>query len=387
MRTRYWIYLILILPVFIFRDYTPDNELRYISIAEEALQNNTWFTFYNHGLIYADKPPLYFWFIMLSKILFGSYQPWIIGLLSIVPAIGIIMVMDKWLAMEKIKHNLWASNLMLITSGIFLGGILVLRMDILMAFFITLSLYTFYKIYTKKDKPYDKWLLPIYIFLGIFTKGAMGFLTPIMSIVGFLIIKKEIRHFGHYFGLKQWGILIGLCLVWFSLVYVDGGSEYLNNILFKQTVGRGINSFHHKEPFYYYLPRIIFTFAPWSLLYLSTLIKGAWRHNFSTDIEKFFITIIVVNFVMLSLISSKLDIYLVPIYPFVAYLTSMLLMRNKPSALIITCIAIPAVVVALIVPASYMLKEMIPYKYQSLTIIRIGLFVVSAGGVAAIVYL
>ena len=61
--------VVALLPVLILRDYTPDNELRYLSIVDEAMENGTFFTFYNQGEIYADKPPLYFWLIMLGKYL------------------------------------------------------------------------------------------------------------------------------------------------------------------------------------------------------------------------------------------------------------------------------------------------------------------------------
>ena len=56
----YLIWFVALLPVMILRDFTPDNELRYLSIVDEALQNSDVFTFTNQGEIYADKPPLYF---------------------------------------------------------------------------------------------------------------------------------------------------------------------------------------------------------------------------------------------------------------------------------------------------------------------------------------
>ena len=68
---RYALYIVAFLPIFSFRDFTPDNELRYLSIADEALQNGSFITFFNHGLIYADKPPLYLWIVMLGKSIFG----------------------------------------------------------------------------------------------------------------------------------------------------------------------------------------------------------------------------------------------------------------------------------------------------------------------------
>ncbi len=61
------------LPLIFLRDFTPLNELRYLSIADEALRNGQFFTFTNHGIPYADKPPLFLWFIMVSKLLLGSH--------------------------------------------------------------------------------------------------------------------------------------------------------------------------------------------------------------------------------------------------------------------------------------------------------------------------
>ena len=77
---RYLLFFVLMLPAFIFRDYTPDNELRYISLAIEALRDGTWFTFYDHGVVYADKPPLYLWYVMSVHFILGSYPMWAVGL-------------------------------------------------------------------------------------------------------------------------------------------------------------------------------------------------------------------------------------------------------------------------------------------------------------------
>jgi len=67
-----------------------------------------------------------------------------------------------------------------------------------------------------------------------------------------LLYKKKINTFWQYWGGKSLIILLVCCAIWFTGVYLEGGSAYLNNLLFHQTVGRGVNSFHHEEPFYYY---------------------------------------------------------------------------------------------------------------------------------------
>lgn len=384
---RYLLFLFLLIPPFIFRDYSPDNELRYISIVDEALRNHHWFTFYNHGEIYADKPPLYFWLLMFVRTVSGTYPMWLMGLISILPAIGVLMIMDKWVRSEDINFNTCTADFLLITTGFYLGSALILRMDMLMTFFIVLSLYTFYGIYKRRNRPYEKWILPVYMFLALFTKGPLGILIPLLSIGVFLAVKKEFKTIGMYFGWKQWGILSVLCMSWFIMIYMEGGQEYLNNILFKQTVGRGINSFHHNRPIYYYLKHIPLTFLPWTLVYFPVLLIGAWKRMAVTDMERLFGVIILSTFILLSLISSKLDIYLLPAYPFVAYLTVKWLQRQGHAWYVKAGIIIPALVFAVAFPASFFLTPLFPYPYENLSLGYIALFILSAGGIASLLYI
>ena len=93
---RYFLYSLAFLPIFIFRDFSPDNELRYLSIADEALRNGSIFTFFNHGIIYADKPPLYLWIVMLGKSVFGYHSMFFLSIFSFVPALVVVYIMDKW---------------------------------------------------------------------------------------------------------------------------------------------------------------------------------------------------------------------------------------------------------------------------------------------------
>lgn len=383
---KYLLYLFLLLPVFIYRDFTPPNELKYISIVEEALRNRTWFTFYNHGELYADKPPLFFWLLMFVKRLTGGYPMGIIGLFSLLPAIGVLVVMDRWMEIGGMKHHPIVSNLLLLTTFMFTGASLVMRMDMLMTFFIILSLYTFYRIYKKVHYRMEEYLLPVYIFLALFSKGPIGVLIPLLSMVLFLGAKKEIRTFSRYWGGKQWAILGVLCAVWFLNIYWEGGEEYLNNLLFTQTIGRGVNAFHHKRAIWYYFPWMLFTFAPWALLYMVILWQGIRRKLFTSDIELFFVIIVSSSVVMMSLISSKLNIYLLPIYPFVVYLCSGALERTEKTKWIKTAIGIPTVVWTIVFPVFVIGRKYIPYEYDGM-LPYWGSGILTISGIAAAVLL
>lgn len=386
MKLRHLLIAAALLAPFLLRDYTLNNELKYISIAEEALRDGTWFSFYNHGEAYADKPPLYLWIVMLSKLLFGSYQMWFIALASVLPVAGILAVMGRWVREENPSFDPKAADLMLATTGMFLGSALVLRMDMLMCLFIVLAIYTFWRLYRGTARPCHKWLLPVWIFLATFTKGPVGFMMPILVIAVFLAVKGQIRTFGRYMGWRQWALLVGLCVAWWALVYIEGGAEYINNLLFHQTIGRGIDSFHHKRPWWYYIAHIPQSFAPWVFLLVGVLGVGAWRKLVRTDLERLFMVAITATFVMLSIFSSKLDIYLVPIYPFVVYLAMLWLPQFENRKWVKWAAGFAPAVFVLLLPAAVVADvcNLIPIEYESLAWAYVALAVLFGGSAMAL---
>ncbi|WP_139265197.1 ArnT family glycosyltransferase [Bacteroides ihuae] len=339
--------LLALLPVILLRDFTPANELRYLSIADEAMSHGDLFTFTNHGIAYADKPPLYFWIIMFGKWLLGSHYMWFLSLASLIPAFVVIHIMDKWVAKEINDLGRFTAKFMLMSTGLFLGLSVTLRMDMLMCMFITLSLCTFYKIYTGANNKLDTFLFPFYIFMALFSKGPIGLLIPLLSTIIFLYQKKRIKTVALYWGWKTWSVLLAGCLIWFTGVYIEDGIGYLSNLLLNQTIGRSVNSFHHKEPFYYYFVSFWYSLAPWSLLIAGVILSAFKKGIIKTDLERLFMVIIVVSFILLSCISSKLAVYLTPIFPFLVYLTILIMQRLTWNRWLALSVALPTVCLSL----------------------------------------
>lgn len=384
---KYVLILIAVLPMFVLRDYTPDNELRYLSIANEALRNGDIFTFTNHGLDYADKPPLYIWIVMLGKILFGTHSMVFLGLFSIVPALVVLYIMDKWVRNSAPPKDRLSGQLMLITSGYFIGSALVMRMDMLMCMFIVLSLYTFFRIYSGEEKARDKYLFPIYIFMAIFSKGPVGIMVPLLSTVVFLIVKGKIKTIGRYWGWRTLSILIALSGIWFLSVYLEGGTKYLDNLLFNQTVNRAVDSFHHKEPIYYYLKVIWYSLAPWSLLYIGILVMGLKKRLMKTDLERFFVVIALSTFVILSLVSAKIEIYMLPAFPFFAYIAVLWLSRFDSQKWMLYLVGIPAFIFALALPGIIIANGFTDFPLFRIVPVPLAALTLSIAGTLAIVYL
>ena len=322
---RFGCYLLLLLPLLLRRELTPTNELNYLSIADEALRDGHFWCLFLNGEIYADKPPLYLWIIMGCKRLLGFHCIPLLELFSLLPAFGILAVFDRWAGRGlQLRWRLLAEAALL-TTAYFLGGALVLRMDMLMVFFITLSMWFFWRIDQGDRRRRLKIGFAVSVFLAIFSKGPVGFLFPLTGCLVWLLSEKRLRDFGQAWGWRTWLILAALCGIWWTCVYAEGGRPYIDNLLFHQTLDRAVDAFHHKRPWYWYLYTIWYAMGPWALLTIPIAVRSAFRRDNADALNRFFLLISLAFFVLMSCFSSKLQIYLLPLFGFVNYASFRLL--------------------------------------------------------------
>lgn len=374
-----------VFPVILLRDFTPSNELRYLSIADEALENGTLFAFTNHGEPYADKPPLYFWGVMAGKWLAGSHQMWLLSLLALLPAFGIMWILDRWTAPETSRRTRVIALIVLATSAFFIGSAITLRMDMLMCLFIVLALWSFWRMFMQEGRwRREQWLFPVWLFLAVFTKGPLGFLIPFVSTLVFLLYARQFRTIGRYWGWRTWTVLLCLLALWFLCVYLEGGKEYLDNLLFHQTVDRAVNSFHHKRPFFYYGIAIWYCIAPWSIMIVGILIAKLNRKTTRSQLHSFFLVVGLSTFVLLSCISSKLQIYMLPAIPFLAYGAVMFLPEAGNAMMLRLTLSVPASLLALALPGVLVVNHLQPELVPPSGWIIAAAAVLTATGVTAL---
>ncbi len=313
-----------LLPVIILRDFTPANELRYVSIASDALRDGNIFTFTNQGSFYADKPPLYLWIVMGAYALCGVDCMWLVALFSLIPGLIICVLMDKMFGIYLPREKRLPAIMMTVTSVLYLSMMFTLRMDMLMTLWIVAATYCMIRIFRNEGKlRTNQWLIGIFVFLALFTKGPFGVVFPLIALVAFLLFKGRIKEFGKYWGWRCWVPVIGLSLLWWGLAYLEGGWEYIDNLLFHQTVDRAVNAFHHKRPFWYYLVNMWWCFAPWSLLIVGVLLArlSSIRSRKPSAPESMSLIMVLTLFVILSAVSGKLSVYLLPCIPYAVYAT------------------------------------------------------------------
>lgn len=354
----------------IFRDFTPDNEARYLTIADEALSNGHFFSLTLNGQPYADKPPFYFWLIMICRKLFGHHAMFALSIFSFIPAVGVANFMNDWTRGSLSVPYRDLATLMLFTTAYFTGAAAVVRMDMLMCLFIMLAFRSFWILYTSDHiVRSEQWLMGVWLFFAMFTKGPLGFLIPLLTIIIFLLITHSRRKVGQMLNWRSWLVFVVSCVGWFAMTYHESGGDYLYNMVIHQTFGRSINSFHHAHPFYYYLITIWYEWQPWTFLCVGSIIWALIRKQLLGDVYSFFLCMVLTTLVLLSCISSKLEIYLLPAFPFVIYLTAYIIETHKGCRWISLALSIPEIVLMLAFPTLLVLQHVIYHPLLHLPLV------------------
>ena len=273
--------LIAILVLFLILPFlrVPDlrNEMKYLNIVQEIVDKKSYWVLYYQGELYPDKPPLYFWLLTVIYKIFGKdlLFPLSLIFLSYLPFLSILSL-ACW-QLNYLKKE-WKDKFLSYSFTIpYLMGISIfLRMDMLMTFFVTLSLSLFIYFYFNRNKINNIKLFFLYlsIFLGIFTKGALGGILPILIIYIFLYLENDLNFFNNLHWKKGILFLLFFFSIWLVILYFQpNGIEYIKLLLGKQTIGRAYKSYSHARPFYYYFIYLPLTFFPYGFFYVYGFFK------------------------------------------------------------------------------------------------------------------
>jgi len=296
--------------------YNPD-EPRYAQVAREMMKTGNYIVPRLGGELYSHKPPFFFWLINLCSLPRNGVDSFSARLPSAVAALGVILLTYLLGRMLFDPLTGFLSGLILFTGIEFFWIATRAHIDMTLTFWITLAQFLLYGGYMRGHGGH-RFFACVFICTGlaVLTKGPVGFIIPLLTISLFLAMRREFSRFRDLkFGT---GLLItaGIAALWLVPACIMGGAEYSRNILFKETFGIIKNSFSHRAPFYFYLLHFPKDFLPWTLFIPGAVIYF-WQQKQKG--EPFAILFPLVwffsGFIFLSCISSKRNLYLLPLYP------------------------------------------------------------------------
>lgn len=327
-----WRHLLIILVcgyfLFFFRmgahDLWSPDEPRYAQVAREMLRSNDWVVPHLNGEVYTEKPPLYFWLIALASKPFGDVNEMTARMPSAVSAL-LTMLLTYLLGANLLgRREALLGTLIMATSAqfIWIGRIGVL--DMLLALCILATLCLFYAGYANK-KPFLYVTGFLFLAPAALTKGPVGIAIPLVVMLTFLIVEVLMRQEGAKRQLLLFclSLLAGLGLIlaivgpWWRAAYERSGGVYGSaSILLKQTRGRMMESYSHRQPLLYYFYNFLWQFIPWTVfLPLSAYALKKIGNPRANRGLRFLLVWFISIFIFFTVISGKRSQYVLPLFP------------------------------------------------------------------------
>lgn len=340
----FWLLAVLILATGLgLRDPWPADEPRFALVAKQMVESGDWLFPHRGSELYSDKPPLFMW--MQAALLWLTGEMRIAFLLpSLLAALGTL-----WCVVD-LGTRLWTRRI-----GVYAGWTVLLtlqftwqakkaQIDPMVVFWITLSCYGLLR-HVLRGPDWRMWVVGwMAAGLGTITKGvgvlALLMLVPagIAAARGWPGVRVHARDARFWLGPLAFLVACGVWLVPMLIAALGKGNAdyraYVDDILLRQTVTRYTNSWHHGQPWWYFIEVALTTWLP-TVLALPWAIP-AWRRRWRRRDARTLLPLawVVLVFVFFSIPSGKRDMYILPALPMLALALAPLLpgILRRPNA-------------------------------------------------------
>ncbi len=285
---------LLYLPGLGARDLWNPDEARYAEVTREMLQRGDLLVPYLNGEVYTQKPPLLFWLIGLASLATGGVGELSARLPSALSAI--VATLLVYLLGDRLfgRRAAWLAAAVFATCAKVMWQGRFGQIDMLLVALVTAGVYFWVRKevaeatgepdlgHAPRVSSRTSAAIPylFFFFAGLATlaKGPVGLLPPLLAII---VYRAATRGTAGLRGLRLGrGLLLWAAVVaaWLVPTGLAAGTDYLQQIVFKQNVTRYADPWHHFQPWYYYLTVLPGDFFPWWFLLPTALVVG-WREG------------------------------------------------------------------------------------------------------------
>lgn len=354
------------------------GEPREAVVALSMLERGNWILPVNNGVDIAYKPPLFHWMIAAVSLLVGTVTEFTARFPSALSLTVMLLAGYVFYARRRGEELAVITTLLTLTNFEVHRAGVNCRVDMLLAAFMVLALYQLYYWYEKDFKGFP--LLVVLCQSGAaLTKGPVGIALPCLVAFVFALIK------GHkLFPMIACFFLVGISscilpMLWYVAAYQQGGERFLDLVL-EENVLRFMGKMSyssHENPAYYNVITLVAGFIPYTLLVVMSLfvlkyqgfkvrLSGLWsnisnRIKSMDDARLYSLLCAVIIFVFYCIPKSKRSVYLLPMYPFVAYFLAeyFIYLRNRHNS-VVKVFGYTVSVLAFLLIGVYVVLQFIP---------------------------
>jgi len=293
------------------------DEPRYAQIAREMLARHDWVTPTLYGKPWLEKPPLYYWRAMEEYWLFGV-SDWAARLPSAMAATFMIAVIYFFLRRFRRGSQLNGSLMTAASAGV-IGFARGAGTDMLLTAAFVVGILLWFAWYAGGRR---LWLLLFYLFMaaGMLAKGPVAPVLAALIIVVFAVVGRETRLIARTLWLPGILLFLAVALPWYVAVQLRN-PQFLREFILQHNLGRfATNMYHHRQPFWYFVPVLLLGVMPWTALVIAGWVEAVrgWRERPARredTLSKFLLIWTAVVIVFFSISASKLPGYILPAVP------------------------------------------------------------------------
>lgn len=302
--------------------FTPD-EGRYSEVAREMIATGDFITPRLNGVVFLDKPILYYWLQASAMKLFGLNE-WALRFWPIV--IGIWGSLTMYISGRILFNRRTGiiSSFILATSVLYFGAAHYANLDLEVAVLVSTTLLFFLLGIKRPNSPY--WIYAAYFFAGlaVLTKGLIGLAFPALIIGSWILALNKwgiIKKLHPFTGIV---IILTMVLPWYILAQ-KANPEFFHFFFIVQQVSRFLstNDFNNQVAWWFYIPIVLAGFLPWTLFLFGAMLNNVrklWHDRKVYDTHLYLMLWTVLIFIFFSIPHSKTIGYILPIFPAMALL-------------------------------------------------------------------
>ena len=303
------------------------SEARYAEISREMVLSGDYLHPTLLGIQHYHKPPVTYYITAIGYKIFGINEFGARFFLSVSLILQLFFVFKIGRLLFKEEKIAFFSALIYFSFPVVLIAARNLTTDAYLATFILWSIY--YWLQYKKDKSVF-YLYGFYAILGLafLAKGPVALLPGIVFIGCWKLVYQEKLQFSIRTLLGSILFLI-VAGSWFAAIIIDK-PQLWDYFIDEQIVNRTIaaQSFHRDQPFWYYFVLAPLLGFPW-LVFIVLDLKRKFRTIMKERSIALVLSItIIISMLIFSAFSSKLVLYILPIYSFISLLAGYILFKS-----------------------------------------------------------
>jgi 4-amino-4-deoxy-L-arabinose transferase-like glycosyltransferase len=298
------------------------DEGRYAEIPREMLSSGDFVTPHLNGVVYLEKPPLYYWGTAASLAAFGETEFGARGFTVAVSVAGILLTYWMGSVLAGWRTGLYSAIVLSTSFYYYVIGRLN-TIDMTLAVLLVLSIFPAF-LYISGKRERRAYLLLSYGASGLafLTKGLVGVVFPLAIMVLWLVFSRRHREFRKAISPSGMAVFLAIVLPWIYLVQRANPDFFWFFFVHEQFLRYTSRIHHHAEPFWYFIPVVIAGFFPWVafLRRVALSVRRAHGEFLHREDLVFLLCWVLFIFLFFSFSSSKLPTYVVPIFPPLAVL-------------------------------------------------------------------